>query len=82
MWRSRRKRLSRKSERPRAPCLGPGHCHHIPPELSGNSIARTREDYDVLLNGLDAKVIGWTPDVGHIINAGMDPLETMKQYRN
>ena len=46
------------------------------------SIARTREDYDILLNGLDSKVIGWTPDVGHIINGGMDPLETMKQYRS
>jgi inosose dehydratase len=45
------------------------------------SIARTREDYEFLLNGLDSKVIGWTPDVGHIINGGMDPLETMKQYR-
>lgn len=46
------------------------------------SIARTREDYEFLLNGLDANVIGWTPDVGHIINGGMDPLETMKQYRS
>ncbi len=45
------------------------------------SIARTREDYAFLLNGLDSKVIGWTPDVGHIVNGGMDPLETMKQYR-
>jgi inosose dehydratase len=45
------------------------------------SIARTGEDYDFLLNGLDPKVIGWTPDVGHIINGDMDPLETMKQYR-
>jgi inosose dehydratase len=31
---------------------------------------------------LDSNVIGWTPDVGHIINGGMDPLETMKQYRS
>ncbi len=46
------------------------------------SIARTSEDYEFLLNGLDAKVIGWTPDVGHIINGGMDPLETMKKYRD
>ena len=41
---------------------------------------RAREDYEVLLNGLDSNVIGWTPDVGHIINGGMDPLETMQQY--
>ena len=46
------------------------------------SIARTRGDYEFLLNGLDSNVIGWTPDVGHIINGGMDPLETMKRYRS
>jgi inosose dehydratase len=50
------------------------------PNSPESSIARTHEDYEVLLNGLNAKVIGWTPDVGHIINGGMDPLETMKQY--
>jgi inosose dehydratase len=50
------------------------------PNSPESSIARTREDYEVLLNGLDSKVIGWTPDVGHIINGGMDPLEIMQQY--
>jgi inosose dehydratase len=25
-------------------------------------------------------VTGWTPDVGHIINGGMDPLAKMKEY--
>lgn len=50
------------------------------PNSPESSIARTREDYEILLNGLDSTVIGWTPDVGHIINGGMDPLETMKQY--
>jgi inosose dehydratase len=50
------------------------------PNSPETSIARTPEDYAFLLNGLDSKVIGWTPDVGHIINGGMDPLETMKQY--
>jgi inosose dehydratase len=50
------------------------------PNSPESSIARTKEDYEVLLNALDSKVIGWTPDVGHIINGGMDPLETMKQY--
>ncbi len=50
------------------------------PNSPPTSITRTREDYEVLLGGLDAKVIGWTPDVGHIANAGMDPLEVMQQY--
>jgi inosose dehydratase len=50
------------------------------PNSPESSIARTAEDYEVLLNGLDSRVIGWTPDVGHIVNGGMDPLETMKKY--
>jgi inosose dehydratase len=50
------------------------------PNSPHSSITRTREDYEVLLCGLDRDIIGWTPDVGHIINAGMDPLHTMKEY--
>jgi inosose dehydratase len=50
------------------------------PNSPATSITRTREDYDVLLGGLDASVIGWTPDVGHIINGGMDPAAIMKEY--
>jgi inosose dehydratase len=50
------------------------------PNSPESSISRTREDYDVLLNALDSNVIGWTPDVGHIINGGMDPLRLMKEY--
>jgi inosose dehydratase len=30
---------------------------------------------------LSAKHIGYTPDVGHIAKAGMDPLTIIKQYR-
>ena len=51
--------------------------HPNSPETSTN---RTEEDYQVILDGLDESVTGWTPDVGHIINGGMDPLEKMKEY--
>lgn len=44
------------------------------------SITRTEEDYKVILEGLDEEATGWTPDVGHIINGGMDPLNKMKEY--
>ena len=50
------------------------------PNSPDSSIARTREDYEVLLDGLDRSAVGWTPDVGHIINGGMDPLSVMKEY--
>lgn len=52
------------------------------PNSPPSSITRTEEDYDVILEGLDAEATGWTPDVGHIINGGMDPLTKMKEYES
>jgi len=60
-----------------AECGIPSSFH---PNSPHTSIARTPEDYEVLLGGIDRQVLGWTPDVGHIANGGMDPLETMQQY--
>lgn len=56
------------------------NCAYHPNSPMG-SIYRTEEDYEILLNGLDASVTGWVPDVGHIAKGGIDPLEKMKQYR-
>lgn len=50
------------------------------PNSPHRSTNRTAEDYAVVLEKLDARVTGWTPDVGHIANGGMDPLEMMKRY--
>lgn len=50
------------------------------PNSPHTSIIRTEEDYKVVLESLDTTVTGWTPDVGHIINGGMDPLTKMKEY--
>lgn len=44
------------------------------------SIARTQEDYDVILSSLDPAVTGWTPDVGHIIRGGMDVIATLDKW--
>jgi inosose dehydratase len=76
----RRKRLTGNLNALASRAAGRGIVTTFHPNSPEASITRTREDYDVLLNGLDSKVIGWTPDVGHIINGGMDPLATMKQY--
>jgi inosose dehydratase len=51
------------------------------PNSPHGSIIRTAEDYAAVLENLDAGVTGWTPDVGHIANGGMDPLEVMTRYR-
>lgn len=50
------------------------------PNSPHTSITRTEEDYSVILESLDRKVTGWCPDVGHIANAGMDPIKKMKEY--
>ncbi|WP_149277043.1 sugar phosphate isomerase/epimerase family protein [Pareuzebyella sediminis] len=55
-------------------------CSYHPNSPMG-SIYRTEEDYEILLNGLDNKVIKYTPDVGHMAKGGMDPLKVIKQYR-
>ena len=55
----------------------PASFHPNSPHSSTN---RTASDYRAILERLDASVTGWTPDVGHIANGGMDPLETMRQY--
>jgi len=52
------------------------------PNSPHSSIIRTSEDYKIVLESLDSSVTGWTPDVGHIINGGMDPLEKMKEYQS
>jgi len=50
------------------------------PNSPPTSITRTEEDYAVILEGLDESATGWCPDVGHIINGGMNPLKKMKEY--
>lgn len=56
-------------------------CSYHPNSPEG-SIFRIASDYEVLLNGLNAEVIGYTPDVGHIAKGGMEPLEIIKKYRS
>ncbi len=50
------------------------------PNSPHTSISRTQEDYNSILPALDHSATGWTPDVGHLINGGMDPLAKMKEY--
>jgi len=52
------------------------------PNSPHSSIIRMEEDYKIVLESLDTSVTGWTPDVGHIINGGMDPLSKMKEYQS
>ena len=51
------------------------------PNSPGGSVYRTRDDYTRLLEGLDRRIIGYCPDVGHIAKVDMDPLSIIKEYR-
>ncbi len=52
------------------------------PNSPKTSIWRTAEDYKKLLPRLDSKVLGWTPDVGHMAATDMNPGQWMRDYRS
>ena len=52
------------------------------PNSEPGSTCVTADDYAVMLNGLDAEVVGWCPDIYHIRGGDMDPVETMTTYRS
>lgn len=54
------------------------HCTFHPNSPPG-SVFRTATDYEVLLEGLPERV-GFTPDLGHIVKGGMQPLEVLMTY--
>jgi inosose dehydratase len=52
------------------------------PNSPMGSVFRTKEDYEVLSNGLDNKIVGFCPDSGHIQKGGMNAIDIFKQYRS
>jgi inosose dehydratase len=44
------------------------------PNSPGGSVFRTGDDYELLFDGMDASVLGFAPDFGHIAKGGMDPV--------
>lgn len=54
-------------------------CSYHPNSPPG-SIWRTREDYDRLVPRLDSTLLKWTPDVGHLAKARMDPLAMIREH--
>ena len=42
---------------------------------------RTSEDYEFLIELLDAGVLGLAPDSGHLARGGIDPLRFFETYR-
>ena len=50
--------------------------------LSCMNAVASAEDYKVLFELMDQTRIGWVPDVGHIVNGGMDALALLKEGRS
>ncbi len=49
------------------------------PNSPPGSVFRTEEDYKVLLAGMNAEVLGFAPDAGHIANGGMNVTGIFRQ---
>lgn len=49
------------------------------PNSPPGSVFRHTEDYRFLLDHLDARVLGFAPDAGHIAKGGIDPVELFRQ---
>ena len=49
------------------------------PNSAPNSIFRYWEDYEIMFDTLNKCEVGFAPDVGHMMNGGIDPLK-MIQY--
>ena len=52
------------------------------PNSSVNSLFRTHADYEVMFDMLSKTAVGWVPDIGHIVNGGMDALAMLKTGRD
>lgn len=52
------------------------------PNSSPNSIFRYDEDYSIMFDALYRCEVGYAPDVGHMLNGGIDPLRIIRQTRD
>lgn len=55
-------------------------CYH--PNSGPNSIFRYENDYHIMFDTLYGHGIGYAPDLGHMANAGIDPLKVVKEHRD
>lgn len=51
------------------------------PNSVPGSTCITRDDYRMMLDGIDPRVVGWCPDIYHIKAGGMETLDMLREYR-
>jgi inosose dehydratase len=52
------------------------------PNSPPGSVFRVQEDYEILLDGLDGRVVGYAPDTGHIVAGEIDVYRLLETYRS
>ncbi len=52
------------------------------PNSAPNSIFRYETDYHVMFDTLYTSGIGYAPDVGHMVNGGIDPMKVIREHRD
>jgi len=52
------------------------------PNSPPGSVFRNQNDYRVLLDGLDSRVVGFAPDSGHIAKGCLDVIEVFQNYNS
>lgn len=50
------------------------------PTSGPTSIFRTPDDYKVMMDLLDTRIVGYCPDSGHVVNGGMDVYDIFSTY--
>jgi len=55
-------------------------CSYHPNSPEG-SIVRIEDDYEILFDGLNPRLVGFAPDTGHIVKGGMDVTKILETYR-
>lgn len=50
------------------------------PNSEPGSTCVTRDDYARMMDGIDGSVVGWCPDIYHIMAGGMEPVQLLRDY--
>ncbi|TGP74332.1 sugar phosphate isomerase/epimerase, partial [bacterium M00.F.Ca.ET.221.01.1.1] len=53
----------------------------VHPSSHHNTLLFDRADYDRIFSLLDASLVGWVPDTGHILRGRQDMADTLTTYR-
>lgn len=51
------------------------------PNSADNSVFRYWDDYEIMLETLRSSEVGFAPDIGHMLNGGIDPLKMIQHSR-